>query len=966
MFKNYKVIKEQKLDDINSLGTLLVHEKTGARILLISNDDENKAFCIGFRTPPYDDTGLPHILEHSVLCGSKKFPVKEPFVELMKSSLNTFLNAMTFPDKTVYPVASCNDQDFANLMEVYMDAVLYPNIYTKPEIFQQEGWHYELENVNADLTYNGVVYNEMKGAFSSPDGILQRESLNALFPDTPYGVESGGNPDSIPTLTYEDFIAFHNKYYHPSNSYIILYGNCNMDERLTWLDKEYLSKFEKNDVDSSLKVQPAFEEPRLKVVEYPVTKEQGTNNKTYISYNVALPNTITVPEAFALDIITQVLLGAAGAPLERKLLDEQIGNVITGSFESEILQPVFSVSTKDANPEDKDRFVKVIEESLKQYCEEKLNRKALQAAINKYEFKLREADFGGASKGLIYGLNAFNKWLYDDLDVFSSFELTNIFNELKEKLNTNYYEELIQKYILNNTHKAVVICKPSLDVQERKEAYLKQQLAEYKNKLTEEEKEKIVEATKHLKAYQAAEDTKEDLATIPLLKKEDLSLDIIPLSNTEYKINDVTLLHHDYPTNGIAYIRFAFNLLNLPKKYLPYIGIYKSLLGNLDTAQHDYQTLEQDIDINTGGIYTSITTISNTEKAFMNLMIQANALYNKQEFVLDIIDEIIHTTKFNMKNRIKEKLAMDNAQMQQSLVGRGHMHAVNRAISYFDQNAYLGEFVDGIDYFDLINNILKDYDNKFDELVSFLEEMTNYIFTKENLIISFTGNNEGLEIFKNNLPNFINKLKPTASIKEQFVFEPKQLNEGFKAPYDVQYCALAGNFVKEGLKYTGALQVFSNAISTDYLWKNVRVLGGAYGCMCGFKQTGNSYFVSYRDPNLTKTYDVYKGILDYLDNFNADEDEMTKYIIGAVGTYDFPKSPSVKGLRSFNAYLIGLKDENYKQEKMEIVNATEQDIKNVKPYIEAILKQNNICVLGNINKIEEAKDYFKEVKMLLK
>ena len=966
MYKNYKLIKQEELKDINSIGTLLVHEKSKAKVLLLANDDENKMFCVGFRTPPYDDTGLPHILEHSVLCGSRKFPVKEPFVELMKGSLNTFLNAMTFPDKTIYPVASCNEQDFRNLMDVYMDAVLYPNIHKKEEIFRQEGWHYELEDENSELIYNGVVYNEMKGAFSSPDGILGRESLNALFPDTAYGVESGGNPDNIPTLTYEDFTSFHKKYYHPSNSYIIIYGNTDMESQLEWLDKEYLSAFEAIDIDSSLQEQVPFKEIKEKTVEYPVTKEQGTENKTFMSYNVAFPKGLSVTDAWAFDIITQVLLEAAGAPLKMALLKEHIGDVVGGSFDSGIMQPVFSITTQNANVRDKDKFIKVIEETLENLVNNKLNEKALKAALNSYEFKLREADFGGMSKGLIYAMNAFNTWLYDDEDAFSSFEFTKIFDELKKNIGTTYYEDLIKKYILNNTHKTIVIVKPSLEIASIKEQALKEKLATYKNSLTLEEVLKIVEDTKHLKAYQAAPDKKEDLDTIPLLKKEDLSYDVLPLSNIEHEIVGVKVLHHDIATSGIAYIRLFFNVLNLPSKYLPYLGVFKSLLGKLDTDLHTYETLEQDININTGGINYSVFTAANATKYHVGLLTSANTLYDKIDYALDIIKEVLHTTNFEMKERVKELLAMGSSYMQQMLVGRGHVQSLTRALSYTDPVYYFNDEASGIRYFDTITDLLKNYDAKFEELTTILKEMADLIFTKENLMVSFTGSAEGFEKLEEALPEFINSLPNEANIKEPFVFEGVQLNEGFKAPYDVQYVALTGNYRKASLAYHGSLQVFQNILSTDYLWTKVRVLGGAYGCMCGFGLTGASYFVSYRDPNLTKTLDVYHDITNYITNFEATPEEMTKYIIGAVGTYDYPKSPSVKGARSFTAYLNNTTIDDYKLEKEQIINATVEDIKNALPYVEAIFEQNNLCVIGNEKKIEEAKDIFKETKMLLK
>ena len=967
MYKNYKLVKSQLLKDIDCNGILLEHIKTGARVLLLESSDENKTFCIGFRTPPKDSTGVPHIIEHSVLCGSKKYPVKEPFVELMKSSLNTFLNAMTFPDKTLYPVSSCNDQDFANLMDVYLDAVFYPSIHTKKEIFQQEGWHYELESLEGELIYNGVVYNEMKGAFSSPESVLERETFNALFPDTTYGVESGGHPDNIPDLTYEDFKEFHSRYYHPSNSYIILYGNCNMEERLEYLDKEYLSKFEKLVIDSTIKEQTPFTKTKELVMEYPVTKEQGTENKTYMSYGVALPKDLSIVDSYGIEIVIKVLVGAAGAPLERALLDAGIGTYITGTYESSILQPVLDFTTKDTKPEEKDHFVEVIEETLRKLVKEGLNKKALEAAINKYEFKLREADFGGMSKGLIYGMNSFTKWLYDDEDVFSWCEFDKIFGFLKEQIQTNYFESLIEKYILNNNHKAVLVINPNDNLQEQKEKALKEKLAKYKASLSKEEQLQIIEDTKHLKAYQATDDTKEDLATIPLLKKEDLSYDVVPLSNNEYEVNGVKVLHHDFNTNGIGYLRLLFNLKNIPSNLLPYLGIFVSVIGSLDTDKHTYETLDQDIDINTGGINTSFYSRKiNLEDYYIGMNFSASAIYDKLSYAVELINEIIHTTKYDMNKRMLECLQVEMAKMQNKCVGAGHAISMVRASSYSEVLSYYGDLTGGIRYLEIVSNILKDYQNEYPKLVEALQKLNEHIFTKENLLVSFTGSIEGFNQVKESLETLIDQLFKDVKVSNSFVFEPNQLQEGFKAPVDVQYVALTGNYARAGLKYTGALNVFQNAVSTDYLWKQMRVLGGAYGCMCGFSKTGESYFVSYRDPHLTRTLDEYRKVLNYIDEFNATSEEMTKYIIGAVGSYDTPLSPSSKGARSLGAYITKTSIEDYKKEKREIIDATLEDIKAIRPIIEAILNQNNICVVGNEKKIEETEGIFKSKEMLLK
>lgn len=966
MYNNYKIIKEQELKDINSFGTLLKHTKSGAKVLLLKNDDENKSFCIGFRTPPYDDTGLPHILEHSVLCGSRKFPVKEPFVELMKSSLNTFLNAMTFPDKTIYPVASCNDKDFRNLIDVYMDAVLYPNIHSKEEIFKQEGWHYELESKDDEIIYNGVVYNEMKGAFSSPDAILERESTHSLFPDTAYGVESGGDPEFIPTLSYEKFKEFHKKYYHPSNCYITIYGNCDMDDLLKWLDEEYLSHFDKIDIDSSITIQKPFTKMQEKKVLYPVTQEQGVENKTLLSYNVALPANLANEELMAFDILTQVLLLSAAAPLKKALLNNKIGDVITGSFDNSILQPVFSIIAKNAKAEDKERFICQIENSLQQFVNDGIDKKTLEAAINNYEFKIRESDFGGASKGIIYTINCLSTWLYDDNNPFSSFDFSKAFSVLKENLNNNYFENLIKKYILNNNHKTIIICKPSIEFQTLKENKIKEQLLKFKQSLSDNELEQIIENTKALKAYQAAPDTKENLDTIPSLKKEDIPVDVAPISNELQLIDNVKVLWHNFSTNKIAYMRLLFNVKNIPSELVPYLGIFTRLFTTLDTKNHSYETLEQDILSNTGGISGGIMCPVSNVGCIPYFYVTASCLYNKIEYVLNLIQEICLSTNYDIKNRIKEVLDMSLNSMQQSFVNNGNVKALVRSLSYTEENQYYSDIVNGIGYYELLSEILKDYDNEYEKLVAILKQLSEHIFTKENLILSFTGTNDGYEEFTKYISTFINNLpiKQERTIGFKFVEDKK--NEAFKAPIDVQFVALTGNYKKAGLPYTGALKVFENIISTDYLWQNVRVLGGAYGCMCEFSDNGSSYFVSYRDPNLEKTYDVYKGIVKYLKEFKATEEEMLKFIIGAVGNYDFPKSPSYKGFRSLLAFLTNKTIDDFKFEKYQIVNATVNDIKSIAAYVEAIILQNNICVIGNDKKIDDASKLFKVCKPLFK
>ena len=587
----YEIIKDEDLQDVKCHGYLLKHKKSGARLVLMEADDDNKVFSVGFRTPPEDSTGLPHILEHSVLCGSDHFPVKDPFVELVKGSLNTFLNAMTYPDKTMYPVASCNDKDFQNLMHVYMDAVFYPNIYKHEEIFRQEGWSYKLDSEDADLEYNGVVYNEMKGAFSSPEGVLDRVVLNELFPDTAYANESGGDPDVIPNLSYEQFLAFHKKYYHPSNSYIYLYGDMDMEEKLIWLDQEYLSKFDVAEIDSRIAYQEPFTKMKEVEMPYSVASEEPLEDNTFLSYNKVIGTSLDKELYVAFEILDYALLSAPGAPLKKALLEAGIGKDILGSYDNGVYQPIFSVVAKNANPEQKEEFVTLIEKLLTDMVEHGIDRKALEAGINYHEFQYREADYGRYPKGLMYGLQIMDSWLYDENEPFMHIQALDTFAFLKKQMNTGYFENLIREYLLNNEHGVIVTLKPERGRTARMDKELHDKLQAYKAGLSKEEIAELVERTKALEIYQSEPSDAEALATIPVLKREDISREIAPIYNEEMKLAGIPMVFHEIDTNGIGYIDIMFDMSEVPEELLPYAGILQGVLGIIDTENYEYGEL---------------------------------------------------------------------------------------------------------------------------------------------------------------------------------------------------------------------------------------------------------------------------------------------------------------------------------------------------------------------------------------
>ena len=971
MFRNlpqYEIIKTERIEDVKSDVTLLRHIKSGARVLLLENHDENKVFDIAFRTPPADSTGVAHILEHSVLCGSKKFPSKDPFVELAKGSLNTFLNAMTYPDKTMYPVASCNFQDLCNLMQVYVDAVFFPNIYNKEEIFRQEGWSYILEKPEDDLIYNGVVYNEMKGAFSSADDVLEREIMNSLFPDTAYGVESGGDPKAIPKLTYENFLDFHRRYYHPSNSYIYLYGDMDMEERLAWLDEEYLRKYDAILVDSQLKMQKPFAE--MKVIEktYPIANNEEEEDNTYLAWNVAVGDASNARLSNAMAVLEYVLLSAPGAPLKQALLDAGIGQDVEGSYDGGILQPTFSVIAKYANPQDQDRFMEIIRTTLQELVQKGVGEKAILAAVNNMEFKFREADYGHYPRGLMYGIDAFDSWLYDDNDPAAYLKQLQVCAFLKEQAKTGYYEEIIQKELLDNTHASLIIMKPEKGLIAKEEARVKEELANYKASLSEKQIAELIEKTKKLRVFQETPSTKEELEAIPLLQLSDIKKEIEPLYNEERTVEDISLIYHEIDTNGIAYLSLMFDASDVPAEKAGYLGILKAVLGMVDTQKHSYPELSQEIDIHSGGIYPALDAFTDAHKPdhlSSKFGMAAKVLYSEMDFAFDTMEEILFSSKLEDKKRLREILARLKSQLQMRLTSAGHLTSATRAMAAFSLAAAFGDRTGGIAFYQLVEELEEHFEDRSDDLIKILKELMAHLFTKRDLMVSLTAEREALSKVEERLESLKTKLAEGTHGQAADLLEKESHNEGFETSAQVQYVALAGNYRSSGLEYTGALRVLKTIMGYEYLWTNIRVQGGAYGCMSGYGRTGDTYFVSYRDPNLGRTLKAYEGIPAYLREFSVDDRDMRKYIIGTMSELDTPKNARAKGSFSMQAYLCKITQEDLQRERTEVLSCDQEAIRGLAPMVEAVLKEGNICVLGNENRIEEEKELFDERKPLI-
>ena len=797
---NYELIQQKELKDLKSEGYLLRHKKSGARVLLMENDDENKVFTIGFRTPPEDSTGLPHILEHSVLCGSKNFPVKDPFVELVKGSLNTFLNAMTYPDKTVYPVASCNEKDFQNLMHVYMDAVFYPNIYEHDEIFRQEGWSYNLESKEDALTYNGVVYNEMKGAFSSPEGVLDRVILNSLFPDTSYANESGGDPEVIPELTYEQFLEFHSRYYHPSNSYIYLYGDMDMEEKLEWLDREYLSKFDTLQIDSAIREQAPFDAVKEIEMEYSIASDESEEDNTYLSYNKVIGTSLDRELYLAFQVLDYALLSAPGAPLKKALVDAGIGKDIMGSYDNGIYQPIFSIIAKNANLEQKEEFLSIVERTLSEIVKKGMDTKALEAGINYHEFRYREADFGNYPKGLMYGLQIFDSWLYDDEKPFIHVEAIETFEFLKENIENGYFEKLIQKYLLDNTHGAIVVVKPEKGRTARMDRELEEKLQNYKEGLSDEEVEKLVRDTKQLQQYQEEPSAAEDLEKIPVLRREDISREIAPIYNEVLDFDSTPVVYHEIETNGIGYVDLLFDLSGVSEEMLPYAGILQAVLGIIDTNNYEYGELFNEINVHTGGIGTSLELYPNVEKVKekefkATFEIKTKALYGKLPVAFCMMQEILTESQLTDEKRLKEILSMAKSRLQIRFQSSGHTTAALRAMSYASPLSKLKDLTSGIGYYEIVKQIEEHFEEEKDVLIKNLQTLTKLLFRPENMMVSYTAAREGME----DLEKLVSELKAklfTEPVQGQpCVIHCEKKNEGFKTSSKVQYVARAGTLL---------------------------------------------------------------------------------------------------------------------------------------------------------------------------
>ena len=963
VYSGFRLDRIERIDEINGTAYEMKHEKSGARLIYIDSPDSNKVFNIAFRTTPHNSTGVAHIMEHSVLCGSRKFPLKEPFVELVKGSLNTFLNAMTYPDKTMYPVASKNDKDFHNLMDVYLDAVFYPRVREDAEIVMQEGWHYELENADDELTYKGVVFNEMKGVYSSPDSVLERQMMRELFPDTTYGVDSGGDPDYITDLTYEEFQEFYRVHYHPSNSYIFLYGDMNIEEQLAFLNDEYLSHFDAIDIHTEVALQAPFTEGKVVSYPYSVGSEEPTDNRTLHSFAYVLPD-VTPEHSLAFEVLTHALLTSPAAPLKQALVKAGIGSDISGYYLDSIRQPMWTVQATGSNLDKQADLQRIVETTLQELCDKGLDKELLEASLNSIEFALRESDFGGRPIGLAYIIRMMDNWLYDN-DPLELLHYEEALANIRKGLAGTYFEDLIRQSILNNNHKVLVSIYPERGLQERKDAEVKEHLATVKANMSSEEIEAIVEQTKRLKIRQETPDSDEALASIPLLELSDLNPNIEAVERRESKIGNTTVHFVPTFTKGINYVGLYFKLNCLTEEELFYADILSDILGRIDTSERGYEALAKDINMNLGGLSSDITAISKDGKRdeFTPLMIvRAKALHSKLPDLCRLINEVVNKADYSDDQRLTELVQESKAIWDNEAFRRGNSIVSQRVMA---QVSAVGKFRDNgnLGYYQKISELASN-PAALPLLPEKLAEVARKIFRANNVDIMFVGEEGELEAFENLMKPFVETWDATELSNDVLQITRLSGNDGIVTAGKVQYVAQGGNFIDHGFKHVGPMSVLETILRYEYLWIRIRVQGGAYGAFANFYDDGNMIFCSYRDPNLLETLDVYKELPQYLRDFTLTDREMRKYIIGTMSSLDLPMTPALRGPRAMGMYFSGAKLEDKVEFRKQVIACKPEDIVALADVVEPVLNDNHICAMGNEQKIKDAGNVFDNIVSL--
>ncbi len=950
----FELLREQDIPEINAHVRIFRHQRTGAELISLENDDSNKVFGITFATPPEDSTGVAHILEHTVLCGSRKYPVKDPFVQLLKGSLASFVNAMTGSDRTMYPVASQNLQDFYNLIDVYLDAVFYPRI--TPEFLQQEGWHYELESPDDTLKYQGIVFNEMKGAFSSPDGVLGRYTQQSLFPDTTYGVESGGDPKHIPDLTYDYFKNFHQTHYHPSNSRIWFSGDDDPDERLRLID-DFIRDFDRLDARPEIALQPRFKAPQHLRESY-AAEENGDGNKGYISVNWLLSENADPEETLGLNILEYILLDSPASPLRKALIDSGLGEDTSGGLANHIREMYFTTILKGIDTADADKVESLIRETLYRLADEGIEPEMVEAALNSIEFSLREYNTGGFPRGLAMMFSALSTWLYDR-DPLAPLAFDAPLQAIKQRVakGERYFEGLIEKYLLDNPHSTTVLLEPDPTLAERDAEDERARLDAARARMSQAEIEAIVENTHKLREMQSAPDSPEELATLPMLKLEDLDKKNQEIPTEFGALHGSELLYHDLFTNGIVYLDLGLNLHALPQRYLPYMGLFGQALLEMGTVTEDFVRLAQRIGRKTGGIHASalVSTTADHETGTAWMFLRGKCIPDQAQDMLDILRDVLLTVKFDDPERFMQIALEEKAGEEASLVPRGHGVVISRLQAQYNEADWASEQMGGISYLFFLRELIHRIETDWPSVLSDLEEIRQILVNRRTMIANVTLDAANWEVFRPQLDHFIGSIPAPAVEMEIWTPDYGPADEGLTIPAQVNYVGKGTNLYTYGYQKHGSTQVIQRFLNTDYLWENIRVKGGAYGGGGRLSSLSGVYtYYSYRDPNLLQSLATYDAMGAYLRTLDIARDEVVKSIIGAIGSIDSYRLPDAKGYTAMNRHLLGITPEERQQTRDEVLGTTAADFRRFADYLDAVRDHGHIVVLGSASSINAA------------
>jgi len=951
----FEPAREQDIPELKAKAFLYRHIKTGAELLSIKTDDENKVFGITFRTPPSDSTGLPHILEHSVLCGSRKYPVKEPFVELLKGSLHTFLNAMTYPDKTCYPVASQNLRDFYNLVDVYLDAVFHPRL--TPFVLQQEGWHYELEKEGDPLTIKGVVFNEMKGAYSSPDTLINEYSLRSLFPDNAYGLDSGGDPGQIPNLTFEQFMGFHSKYYHPSNARIFFYGDDDTEQSLAIVD-EYLKDFDRVEVDSGIALQKRFNSPKRIIRSFAAGGDNDKAPKGMITLNWLLPETCQKELNLAMNILVYILLGMPGSPLRKALIESNLGEDLVGAgLETELRQMFFSIGLKGVDLDKADNIRDLIIDTLKGLAQKGIDPETIKAALNTVEFRLRENNTGAYPRGLSLMLRAMTTWLHDE-DPLSLISFEAPLKAIKSRLadNKRFFEDMINELILNNPHMTCLILKPEADLLEKEKDAEEKRLEKARDAMSGADIQTVIDNTKGLKSAQELPDSPEALATIPMLRLKDLEKRsrIIPLESMDEK--GTPILYHDLFTNGIAYMDVGFNLHALPQRYLPYILLFGRSLFEIGTHKEDYVAITQRISSKTGGIYatTHISDVKASRESSSWLFLRGKAMLDHTSDMIGIIKDVILTVKLDNRERFRQMALEAKAREEQKLVPSGHRLVNMRLRAHYSEADRVSEETSGLRYLFFLRRLISEIDQNWPSVLKDLTEIHRLLINRNSMLVNATLDSKGWSSFQPQVREFLDSLPSSDARQEAWSMGDLPGFEGLTIPSQVNYVGKGINLYRTGYNFNGSSHVICRFLRNSWLWDHVRVQGGAYGAFCIFDRlSGTLTMVSYRDPNIMKTVDIFDQSAKFLRDVDLSNDELTKGIIGAIGEIDTYRLPDAKGYASMSQQLARETDEDRQRMREEVIGTTKEDFNAFADVLDKFKTEGIVKILGSNKAIEE-------------